>query len=276
MKCPFCGTVLPLNADRCPDCGYHCGNARPQVQSAAAVPGPGVPYDPPNKTRRPKFCCCCAALVIIPLLLLLLGAIGLGIYAVVEQVPLEDFGFDFEYDFGYYEDAPSYAVPESLPAEAAEGAFSIRDGEITFLPDRWNGGAVLRIPETVDGQTVTALAPGCFAGCTELTTIVLPDSITSIGPEAFAGCTELRGLLVPIGTVSIGTDAFAGCINLESLYVPGSVAEIAPGCLDDCASLLYIFYDGTFENWNALYSDYITPFTTAICADGAYYHGAAG
>ena len=38
----------------------------------------------------------------------------------------------------------------------------------------------------------------------------------------------------------------------------------------------YIFYDGNYDAWNELYSDYINPFTAAICHDGDYYHGAGG
>ena len=72
----------------------------------------------------------------------------------------------------------------------------------------------------------------------------------------------------------IGKDAFAMCRSLEAIYIPASVTTIAPGCFDDCAALVYLFYEGDFESWNALYSDFINPFTTAICLDGNYYQGA--
>jgi len=265
MKCPICGATLPPTADRCPDCGYHCAKARASQTQAPAAP---TAYDPPNKSPRRPWCCCAAA-VIIPLLVLLTGMI-FGITAfVLSEVSPEDFGFEF------FSEAPVAQPEPEPPLEEAEGdCFSIRDGEITFLPQNWDGSPVLKVPSVVDGQTVTAIAPGCFRDCTDLTTIVLPDTVTRIGPEAFAGCTALRGLPLPVGTETIGSDAFAGCISLESVYVPGSVTSIAGGCFDDCASLLYIFYEGSFEDWNALYSDFVNPFTTAICSDGAYYHGA--
>lgn len=267
MKCPICGTTLPLNSDRCPDCGYHCNHARPQARTTDSTTfRSGVPYDPPNKSSRSK-CCCCAALLVIPLLLLLIAAIVFSVQMVMEQVVPEDFIYEF------YEDAP--AILEPLPDDVVEEAFSIHNGEVTFLPHNWDGGSVLQVPETVDGQTVTALAPGCFRNCADLTTIVLPDTVTRISQEAFSGCRALRGLLVPMGAESIDADAFSGCVSLEAIYVPESVTYIAPGCFDDCASLIYIFYDGSYENWNALYSSFINPFTTALCVDGAYYHGVA-
>ncbi len=266
MKCPICGTNLPLAADRCPDCGYRpLRSDQPRPEAPVSCPGP---YEPPNKTSRSK-CCCCAAILIIPLLALLAGLIfGLASF-VINEVSSEEFGY------GFFEDFPAVEAPsDELPAEAGEGCFTIRNGEVTFLPEAWEGGTVLRVPETVAGQTVTALGPGCFAGCKDLTTIILPDTVRDIGPNAFDRCTALRGLLVPEGVKTIGSGAFGGCISLESLSISASVTVIASGCMDDCASLLYIFYNGPFESWNALYSDFVNPFTTAICTDGAYYHGA--
>lgn len=266
MKCPICGTYLPPSADRCPDCGYHCGSVRPQPAAYS-----GSTYEPPNKSKRPK-CCCCAAFLIVPLLLALAAAILFGAQLLAGEDILEEFVSE------YYENAPAPApVPETIPAdEAAEGCFSIRNGLLTFLPHKWEGGSVLRVPSAVDGQRVIAIAPGCFRDCPELTTIVLPNTVNAIGQEAFSGCTSLRGLLIPEGTTSVGADAFSGCVSLEALYVPASVTDFAPGALDDCASLLYIFYDGSFDRWNGLYSGFVNPFTTAICIDGAYYQGAAG
>lgn len=265
MKCPICGTSVPLSSDRCPDCGFRCGNGRSQTAPSSAPGTPPETWQPPKRSRRG---CCCAAALLIPLLVLvLLLFLGIGQLFAAEVLP----------ETGFFGDFPAMEAPvQSLPAEAAGGCFSIRDGAVTFLPEAWEDGAVLRVPELVDGQTVTAIAPGCFSGCDMLTTIVLPETVTAIGDGAFSGCTALRGLLVPEGTRTIGEGAFDGCVNLESVSVPASVTAIAPGCMDDCASLMYIFYDGSFESWNALYSDFITPFTAAVCTDGAYYHGAAG
>lgn len=264
MKCPICGHAVPPNTDRCPDCGYRCR----ATQTQAPITDNHGYYTPPNQTKRPRGCCC-ALILIVPILLGLATAVlSLASY-VMEDFSPENFGI------GIYEEEPiPEPNPDALPDEADESCFSMNHGAVTFLPDRWNGDRVLRVPETVDGETVTALAPGCFRDCDLLTTIVLPDTIVEVGREAFAGCTELRGLFLPQGTEQIGPRAFAGCINLESIYIPGSLVKIAPGCFDDCAALLYLFYEGDFESWNALYSDFINPFTTAICLDGNYYQGA--
>ncbi len=255
-KCPICGERLLPGADRCSSCGY-------RIPGAHAATAESAPAAPPKHTHPPAFCFCCAAFL-IPVALILAVIIGATFQLVSEvfEVP-----------------APEPVMPMRPEAHAtvppaAEDCFLVAEGVLMFLPDQWDGSAVLRVPETVGGQTVTTIGPGCFRDCAGLTTIELPATVTQIGPEAFAGCSRLRGLFVPQGTQAIGQDAFAGCTELESLYIPSSVDFIAQGCFDDCAGLLYIFYEGTFEHWNALYSDYITPFTMAICLDGNYYHGA--
>lgn len=270
MKCPVCGTPLPPLSDRCPDCGYRCRAAQPQ----SAQPAPtrstvsSVPYTPPNKTRKSRGCCCALALVIPVVVFLILLVLGAVSYIAVD--------FDMVVpEPGFFEDEPYYDWDsESLPAAADEGCFAVADRTLMFLRDNWDGSAILRIPDTVGGETISSIGVGCFAGCEELTTILLPDSVTIISPMAFSGCTNLRGLFLPDGVDIIGRDAFALCRTLEAIRIPASVTTIAPGCFDDCAGLHYIFYGGTYEDWNALYSDYITPFTAVFCLDGDFYHGA--
>ena len=264
MKCPICAAQLPLHSDRCPDCGHRIrvGSAAPQPRSS------GTYYTPPKPTRRSRGCGC-ALLVTIPAIILIVTLIIGAASFVIGEVETHLGDIDIFEEFPFLEEEP---VP--APDAAGEECFLIRDGALTFVPANWSGETVLTVPETVDGETVTALAPGCFRDCEGLTTIVLPETITEIGEEAFAGCAELRGLYLPLGTESIGPDAFAGCIRMESVYIPATVTEVASGAFDDCVALLYLFYEGDFEDWNAVYPDFINPFTTAICLDGNYYQGA--
>ena len=271
MKCSICGTQLALNADRCPTCGCRCRTAYTAPRdSSAEYRGAYTPYDPPNKSSKSRGCCCALA-ILIPVVVFLVFLIGAAVNFIINDI---DFVVP---EPGFYEDTPlEDRIPESLPAVADEGCFAVVEHSLMFLPESWDGSPILRIPEYVGDEQVTSLGPGCFRGCTELTTILLPDSVTTISPMAFSGCTGLRGLFLPDGVETIGPEAFEGCVNLEAIYVPVSVEHIAPGCFDDCASLHFIFYGGTYEDWEALYSDYISPFTIVSCLDGSYYHGAEG
>ena len=252
MKCPFCDTKRKRNATHCPDCGA----------SYATIDR----YDP---GRPPS-----ALQYLIPWGIAITAACALLAYGVYLFL-----SFPFSPIGGAdspLKNPPVHAASAEhfapLPA-ASEGCFAIEGGAVTFLPELWDGSSVLTVPDTVDGQAVTTLASGCFRNCRELTTVILPETLTVIGPEAFSGCSGLRGLYLPDGMRSIGENAFAGCIAMEAICIPATVTAIAEGTFNDCASLLYINYGGGFQSWNALYDDFITPFTAAICIDGSYFHG---
>lgn len=257
MRCPICDSPLRPGAERCPDCGF-------RVSPQSAVRPASRREDRPPRRRG-----CCVGAALIPVICFVLFLASVLFSAVAEVVS------DSIREPGHVPaETALHIQPDSQP-EPADGAwFSCDGGTLMFHPESWDGSPVLQIPESVDGETVTAIGPGCFQDCTGLTTILLPDTVTEIQTMAFSGCTELRGLYLPEGMESISTDAFDGCVALEAICIPETVTSIAQGCFDDCASLLYIIYDGSFERWDALYDDYINPFTTAICLDGNYYHGA--
>ena len=160
---------------------------------------------------------------------------------------------------------------EFVPAD--ESCFEFTGGAIRFLPDKYDGGRVLVIPNEIGGRTVTAIADYGFANCDGITTIILPDGLKTIGSYAFNGCDDLRGIFFPDSLQKIGKGAFNWCVSLEAVSVPTSVKTIEPYAFSGCASLMYVFYSGTYSEWSSLYNEYITPFTWVICLDGDYYQG---
>jgi len=50
---------------------------------------------------------------------------------------------------------------------------------------------VVNIPATINGMPVTGIGDFAFANCSELTSVVIPDSVTWIGREAFANCSKM-------------------------------------------------------------------------------------
>ena len=71
----------------------------------------------------------------------------------------------------------------------------------------------------VDG-VINSFAP---AGLTEYTT---PNSVAKIGDSAFAGCSNLTNVIISEGVTSIGNFAFSSCDGLTSITIPDSVTEI--------------------------------------------------
>lgn len=76
-----------------------------------------------------------------------------------------------------------------------------------------------------------------FKNCTELTSIVIPDSVTSIGDSAFVGCTALESITIPEGVTSIGLSMFKNCSALTAVVIPEGVTSIGASAFQGCGSL---------------------------------------
>ncbi|MDA7678322.1 leucine-rich repeat domain-containing protein, partial [Akkermansiaceae bacterium] len=63
---------------------------------------------------------------------------------------------------------------------------------ITYCAPAATGELV--IPNTIGGNPVTSIGNDSFRGCTNLTSITIPDSVTSIEAFAFYGCSNLTSI----------------------------------------------------------------------------------
>lgn len=185
------------------------------------------------------------------LILVLMSALGILVYFAV--------------------DIPTPAATEPYLSDAPW--FAMYDGELYFDPYYYDGGSELTVPAEIDGQTVYSLGFDCFYECDMLTGIILPDTLLTIGDEAFFECTGLRGMFIPESVTYIGEQAFFCCESLEAICIPASVEEIGKFAFFGCYDLRYVFYDGTFDDWQALYDGYIAEDTAVICEDGTFYQG---
>ena len=86
-------------------------------------------------------------------------------------------------------------APFSL-AEADGCAFKIFEdhAELIYAID---APADFTIPETVDGQRVTAIADNALRG-TDLTSVTIPEGVETIGKSAFSGCKTLTSVTLPL------------------------------------------------------------------------------
>lgn len=167
-----------------------------------------------------------------------------------------------------------FALPEaSSGSNNGTPWFQMEDGVLYFNERQYSGGSELQIPESIGGVTVTAIGDNCFEDCTGLTSVILPSSLRAIGENAFRGCTALRGIEIPEGVKLIGKGAFSDCTALESVNIEGNIRSIGQGAFSGCEKLIYIFFVGDFRDWNALYPEFITPFTAVFCKDGSFYQG---
>ena len=109
-------------------------------------------------------------------------------------------------------DSPSAIAPPPSVTAIADGLFA-------------HCGTLLSAD--LSSTAITAIPSDCFAGCTSLTTVLLPPTCTSIGPNAFAGCTALASLSAPAVT-AVASDAFRGCTDLSVLPGFPSGATLGP------------------------------------------------
>ena len=82
----------------------------------------------------------------------------------------------------------------------------------------YRGDAV--IPSvTPDGKTVTGIGKECFADCTALTSVKIPNTIKSIGINAFEDCDRLKELIIPSSVETMGSNAIWSCDSIERLII---------------------------------------------------------
>ncbi len=104
----------------------------------------------------------------------------------------------------------------------------------------------ITIPETVTYNdveyAVTTIGTSAFL-CSNLTSIIIPNSVTSIGNSAFCVCRNLTSIIISNSVTSIGDNAFDRCNSLTSITIPNSVTIIGQSAFTMCYNLTSINID---------------------------------
>lgn len=145
------------------------------------------------------------------------------------------------------------------------------EGALSANSYNFEGVTEISVPETVNGQTVTAIDAYGFADFYDVTAVYLPDTVTQIGDCAFFSCYYLRGMDLPPALEHIGDEAFYDCDSLEAVHIPATVSFIGQDAFLECDSLAFIFYDGTIDEWKELYPQDLPAEATICCTDGNFH-----
>ena len=121
----------------------------------------------------------------------------------------------------------------------------------TLNPSAFAGFTKLTKVTFEEGSKLTAISASCFANCTALKEITLPDTVESIGYNAFFGCTALQKIKLSSSLKSIGSSAFSSCSALESIDLPNGLQEIAWYAFQDCEKLKELKLPETLTNFGA-------------------------
>ena len=107
---------------------------------------------------------------------------------------------------------------ESIIVSAGNTAYSSINN---CLIDTTSGTLIFGCKNSVipNDKSITAIGEGAFNFCSDLTSIIIPDSVTTIGESAFSGCSGLTSVTIGNGVASILDRAFSGCSRLTNINI---------------------------------------------------------
>lgn len=126
---------------------------------------------------------------------------------------------------------------------------------------------------------VERIAGKAFAGCSSLTSVVIPNSVLEIGfgnnwsdSLVFSGCVGLTSISIPNSVRRIGNSAFLKCSNLKFVEMSDEVEEIGRSVFDKCKQLLNpVFSKHIFIKLPETHEgSYEIPFGIEKIEDGAF------
>ncbi len=85
--------------------------------------------------------------------------------------------------------------------------------------------------------SVTGIGEYAFGGCSELSSISIPESVDTIYRDAFMDCSNITSVIIPNNVVEIGIGAFANCVNLTSVELSSRINKLSNGLFDGCYKL---------------------------------------
>ena len=92
--------------------------------------------------------------------------------------------------------------------------------------------------EPTDGsEGITAIPDNCFRGCTNLTSVKLPNTVKVIGAFAFAECKNLNEIIIPRDTEEIGYSSFFQCSKLQNIVFNTKLKKLGEYSFIHCGSL---------------------------------------
>ena len=112
-------------------------------------------------------------------------------------------------------------------------AYIAKYGEVVITSSADEATTTRGVVEGASGLTSATVAEGIevvgnrtFRKCSNLETVVFPNTLTEIGPAVFQSCSKLANVTIPAGVKTIGESAFAECTSLTSINIPNGVTRL--------------------------------------------------
>ena len=105
-------------------------------------------------------------------------------------------------------------------------------------------------------ETTKVIAPGAFCdintgkGCSDLTSLTLPNGLKGIGMYSFA-LAGITSLTIPDGVEYIDVGAFVGCSNPQNVVLPNTMKEITAMMFMQCGFETFTVQEGIEAIWGS-------------------------
>lgn len=89
-----------------------------------------------------------------------------------------------------------------------------------------------------DGDDVVKIGAYAFSTCSNLESVILPNTVKRIEKEAFSWCSNLKKVILSENLEFIRQYAFLRCSNLSVISIPEKVTYISEGAFRECSSIV--------------------------------------
>lgn len=144
------------------------------------------------------------------------------------------FSQDWSHPFSYF---PSYEIDRHLYFNGTEVTDLVIPEGVTKINGSFRNCS--NIKTVVLPQTLISIGEDAFSDCTELSQIELPESLRSIGEDAFTK-TAITEITLPDSIETIGSYAFSYCEKLVSAVIPSNIKSIGYKVFNYCTNLPYV------------------------------------
>ena len=124
---------------------------------------------------------------------------------------------------------------------------------VTQYSSATSAGTTYYIPASLKTIEITGgnISYGAFYNCSQLNTVLLPESISQIGDCAFYNCSGLTNISIPSTVTTIGKDAFNGCDKIQYIQISDNVTSLGENAFKGCVSLIQIEFGKNISNMSA-------------------------
>ncbi len=139
-------------------------------------------------------------------------------------------------------------VTEMAATDPSLFTYTTIDGLTAKVTGYTGSASAIRIPDAIDGFTITQIADSAFKNKGALRSVVIPDTVTTIGSSAFYGCTALVNIDFGQGVKSIGNSAFYSCDRLVAVHLPEGLTSLGSSVFQNCSRLAYANHPTTLTS----------------------------